>query len=256
MPTSFGHYYRRFFSALVKDILQLWRAQVIGVILAFLITLLQIHFGVIPRALTAKALMSVGWPYAALALFFFALSTVRTPMLLDRKREKEIEEQRESQTSEIEKSRTQIASLQGILKRDEERQSKKFSFWLEAKKSEPSREHRFKYSEHGEEKTTDAVIPFIRLLVWNEGTVPLTMSGYVCWCGEDQANPVKTIDHHWVVRPEHLPQFLRLRRKFFRPYRATRLSIGQRFKGTTRYRLPLNTKTAARPSEATLESST
>jgi hypothetical protein len=91
MPTTFGQYYHRFFSALLKDVLLLWRAQVIGVILAFAILLLQIHYGVIPKTLTFQAVMSLVWPYGILLLGLIAVSAMRIPVLLDRKRQQEVE---------------------------------------------------------------------------------------------------------------------------------------------------------------------
>ncbi len=119
--------------------------------------------------------------------------------------EVKLRQQAEGYTAEVESLRAEIASCREAAKGEADRRSKKFSFWLEAKKSDPSRAHHFKYWQNGEEKTMDAVIPFIRLLVCNEGTVPLKISGYILWCGENQANPVNNLNHHHVVLPGSPP---------------------------------------------------
>lgn len=119
--------------------------------------------------------------------------------------EARLRQQAESHASQREILTAEITKLNDSIKREEERQSKKFSFWLEAKRSEPSRGHHFRYIENGEEKTMQAVIPFIRLLVCNEGTVPLRVSGYMLWNDINKGNTVTSREHLHVVQPGQSP---------------------------------------------------
>ena len=65
----------------------------IGVLLAFAIVLLQIHYGLIPKTLTVQAVLSVGWPYAVLLFILIVIPLARTPFILDEKRQEEDEYQ-------------------------------------------------------------------------------------------------------------------------------------------------------------------
>lgn len=82
-------YYRRFFPALGRDLPGLGKGQMIGAILAMAILLLQIHYGVIPHALTRQAILSFAWPYLVLLVLLALISAVKTPLTLDQAREKE-----------------------------------------------------------------------------------------------------------------------------------------------------------------------
>jgi len=61
----------------------------IGVLLAFAILLCQIHFGVIPKDLTARNFVSIALPYAVLLGVVVILAIVNAPVKLDATRENE-----------------------------------------------------------------------------------------------------------------------------------------------------------------------
>lgn len=68
----------------------------IGVLLAFAITVSQLWYGVIPSELSAKAFASIAWPYAILIVFLVVASTIRAPIALDSRRAARIESLRKS----------------------------------------------------------------------------------------------------------------------------------------------------------------
>jgi len=91
-PTSVSHwgYYKRWFIRFVKDLLRLGVSQVIGLLLALAILLLQIHGGLIPPNLSGPALESVLLPYLLVLVALLILSAAHAPVTLDRERAAEL----------------------------------------------------------------------------------------------------------------------------------------------------------------------
>jgi hypothetical protein len=82
-------YYKRFFWQAWVDCLRWGWQQVIGVLLAFAILVLQIHSGVIQKELAAGNFESIALPYAVLLAFVVLLAIVSAPVKLDAARENE-----------------------------------------------------------------------------------------------------------------------------------------------------------------------
>lgn len=87
MPSGFAHYYRSFFSVALKGAFRVGKVHMVGVLLAVVILLFQIHYRVIPSTLTVQALLSLLWPYGLLAVAILLVSVIRAPVLLDMERQ-------------------------------------------------------------------------------------------------------------------------------------------------------------------------
>ena len=69
------------------------RGQIVGLILAVLILLYQLHSGLIQSADFKRAgFETIAYPYVTLIILYFLFEAIRAPIVLDRERQKEIEE--------------------------------------------------------------------------------------------------------------------------------------------------------------------
>jgi hypothetical protein len=108
---GFFSYYRMFIGHLAKELLSFGVEQLVGVILAVLILVFQIHFGQIQtKDVRTSALATILWPYLVLAGFYVVVHCVRTPWKLHQ----DVAKQLEHQATQREIT-DQIASLTGFI---------------------------------------------------------------------------------------------------------------------------------------------
>jgi hypothetical protein len=87
MPVTFPGYYRRYFGWFLRDFFRIGISQVIGLLLAVAILVLQLHWHLIPSQLSLRAYESILWPYAIVLVVLSMLCAIRAPVGLDRERE-------------------------------------------------------------------------------------------------------------------------------------------------------------------------
>lgn len=90
---SFLGYYRRFFKQSWEALWGFWKQQVVlGVVIGGMSVVLQIQSGLISKELSGAAVAAFIIPFLAVVVVSFLFQAVRTPWLLDKKRDEEIAE--------------------------------------------------------------------------------------------------------------------------------------------------------------------
>lgn len=140
----------------------------IGVILAFAIVLLQIHYGLIPKTLTVQAVLSVAWPYAVLLFILIIIPVVRTPVILDRRRQQETEviaSEKENLSKELAEQRVRKIKLSASLKTG--------GGFADAFMTISSR--------FSAQPLTHIAVSNATLVIYNHGEKPVRLMGYKLW---------------------------------------------------------------------------
>ena len=84
-------YYRRLAAHAWHEVVSLgWWSQVIGLLVGFAITLLQIQLKLIPPQLSWQALRAFALPYFAVLVLMVALALFRAPVAIDNRRERHL----------------------------------------------------------------------------------------------------------------------------------------------------------------------
>ena len=83
-------YYHRFFVQVWRQLLDFGKEQLVGLILALLILISQIHYGVITKDALHSNELSIFWPYILVFAGYFTIQIMRAPVVLDSKHSQEI----------------------------------------------------------------------------------------------------------------------------------------------------------------------
>ena len=101
---NFTSYYLLLSKEVLREFVRLGWSQVIAILLAVLILIFQIQFGLVPHELEWATVQSVLWPYLLVLSAFVILALIRAPVKIDNARiqdHKTLKELAESQTARI-----------------------------------------------------------------------------------------------------------------------------------------------------------
>jgi hypothetical protein len=104
-------YYKRLWRQLLSDLFRQGGGQVIGVLLALVILVFQLHYGLIPQGTLWFQICSVGWPYLGLMVLLCLWCMGKAPVALDNER---INHLNENDTT-IEMLRNESAKLRAAI---------------------------------------------------------------------------------------------------------------------------------------------
>lgn len=164
----------------------------LGALLAIAILVLQLWFHLIPQQFTWQAVVSVALPYLLLVVGLVAVSAIRSPVAVDKKRQEQIDDlvtQQETErqqssaqhrselaerSAEIEKLKSEVLSLQELIKSEAARRLVEFSFWL-APTGTPLTYHVWNSRVNSTFQTS---LPGVSLVVFNEAESSMVVLGY------------------------------------------------------------------------------